>query len=266
MLCNHLRTISPTFSPELRELNDESDFESLLNPNGLISICGFGSLLSETSARSTFPELINFRVGRLVGFRRVFSVVGPIFFARGIANTKTHFKTFQEISGATVEPCEGETIIVSVFEIRKSEIPAFIEREREYRFLAVMPETLDGKPLTSSTTPAVLCASYSDEEFFQNRCNGKEIYFQQYGEYEIHKIWRDDILPCRVYLRHCLMAAKTLGDEAYDNFLDHSFLGDRKTTIQNYLETSGFDIMEEEPPESLKARYGGCFQLGTKTM
>nr|XP_048321990.1 uncharacterized protein LOC107433283 isoform X7 [Ziziphus jujuba var. spinosa] len=146
-------------------------------------------------------------------------------------------------------------------------IPAFIEREREYRFLAVMPETLDGKPLTSSTTPAVLCASYSDEEFFQNRCNeGKEIYFQQYGEYEIHKIWRDDILPCRVYLRHCLMAAKTLGDEAYDNFLDHSFLGDRKTTIQNYLETSGFDIMEEEPPESLKARYGGCFQLGTKTM
>ncbi|XP_048321988.2 uncharacterized protein LOC107433283 isoform X4 [Ziziphus jujuba] len=146
-------------------------------------------------------------------------------------------------------------------------IPAFIEREREYRFLAVMPETLDGKPLTSSTSPAVLCASYSDEEFFQNRCNeGKEIYFQQYGEYEIHKIWRDDILPCRVYLRHCLMAAKTLGDEAYDNFLDHSFLGDRKTTIQNYLETSGFDIMEEEPPESLKVRYGGCFQLGTKTM
>lgn len=30
----------------------------------------------------------------------------------------------------------------------------------------------------------------------------KEIYFQQYGRHNIHKIWRDDVLPCRVYLRH----------------------------------------------------------------
>lgn len=32
----------------LTELNDESDFESLLSPDGYISICGFGSLLSGT--------------------------------------------------------------------------------------------------------------------------------------------------------------------------------------------------------------------------
>lgn len=30
----------------------------------------------------------------------------------------------------------------------------------------------------------------------------KEIYFQHYGRFNIDKIWRDDILPCRLYLRH----------------------------------------------------------------
>lgn len=85
----------------------------------------------------------------------------------------------------------------------------------------------------------------------------KEIYFHHYGRYNIDKIWRDDILPCRVYLRHCVLAAKNLGDEAYNNFLDHTSLGDRKTTIREYLATTGAGIMEEEPPESLKTRYGG---------
>eukprot|EP00268_Persea_americana_P038939 TRINITY_DN3857_c0_g1_i2.p1 TRINITY_DN3857_c0_g1~~TRINITY_DN3857_c0_g1_i2.p1 ORF type:complete len:115 (-),score=14.75 TRINITY_DN3857_c0_g1_i2:489-833(-) len=114
---------------------------------------------------------------------------------------------------------------------------------------------MTGEPFTCQ---AVVCARYTDEEYFQFRCKGsKELYFQRYGRYNIHKIWRDDILPCRVYLRHCVLAAKNLGEEAYDNFLDHTFLGDRRTTIREYFATTGSGIMEEEPPESLKIRYGG---------
>ncbi|KAG6756925.1 hypothetical protein POTOM_037224 [Populus tomentosa] len=238
--------------PEPIELRDDSDFRSFLSSSDsdLISVCGFGSLLSERSARSTFPDLLNFRVARLNGFRRVFAHVAPIFFERGIAKPET-----KEISSLSVEPSEGESLVVTVFEIEKSEIPAFMERELEFRFLAVVPETLDGKPFDF---PAVLCARYSDEEFFQVRCKGsKEIYFQHYGRYNIDKIWRDDILPCRAYLRHCVLAAKNLSDAAYNNFLEHTFLGDRKTTIREYLATTGAGIMEEEPPESLKTRYGG---------
>ncbi|KAG6758796.1 hypothetical protein POTOM_035257 [Populus tomentosa] len=238
--------------PEPIELRDDSDFRSFLSSSDsdLISVCGFGSLLSERSARSTFPDLLNFRVARLNGFRRVFAHVAPIFFERGIAKPET-----KEISSLSVEPCEGESLVVTVFEIEKSEIPAFMERELEFRFLAVVPETLDGKLFDF---PAVLCARYSDEEFFQVRCKGsKEIYFQHYGRYNIDKIWRDDILPCRAYLRHCVLAAKNLSDAAYNNFLEHTFLGDRKTTIREYLATTGAGIMEEEPPESLKTRYGG---------
>ncbi|XP_027359142.1 uncharacterized protein LOC113867836 isoform X2 [Abrus precatorius] len=247
-----LRSSSPTSHQPLAvaELNDESDFEPLLSPDGYISICGFGSLLSERSARSTFPDLANFRIARLNQFRRVFAHVAPVFFERGIAKPET-----MEISSLSVEPCEGETLVVTVFEIRKSEIPDFMKREVEFRFLAVFPETLDGKPFDS---PAVLCARYSDEEFFNIRCKGnKEIYCQQYGRWNIDKIWRDDVLPCRVYLRHCVLAAKNLGETAYNNFLDHTYLADRKTTIREYMATSGSGIMEEQPPESLKYRYGG---------
>lgn len=239
-----------TAFPSNSELRDEGDFESILTPEGYLCVCGFGSLLSERSARSTFPNLKNFRVAFLRGFRRVFAHIAPIFYERGIAREET-----KEVSSLSVEPCEGEGLIVTVFEIAISEISSFIERENEFRFLATVPEALDGTLFTNS---AVLCARYSDEEYFQIRCKGnKDIYFQNYGKYNIHKIWRDDILPCRVYLRHCVLAAKNLGEAAYDNFLDHTFLGDRKTTIREYLASTGSGIMEEEPPEALRGRYGG---------
>ncbi|KFK44216.1 hypothetical protein AALP_AA1G229700 [Arabis alpina] len=235
---------------QVMELEDESDFEKILTSKNRISITGFGSLLSERSARSTFPDLENFRIAKLVGFRRVFAHAAPIFFERGIANLET-----KEISSLSVESCEGESLVVTVFEIKRDEIPAFMQRELEFRFLAVVPETMEGKPYTNS---AVLCARSSDEEFFRIRCKGnKEIYHQHYGRFNIEKIWRDDILPCRLYLRHCVLAAKNLGDEAYNNFLDHTFLGDRRTSIREYLSSSGSGIMEEEPPEALKSRYGG---------
>ncbi|KAG2619820.1 uncharacterized protein LOC120665755 [Panicum virgatum] len=227
-----------------------ADFAAVAAPGGRISVVGFGSLLSERSARSTFPDLEGFRVAALRGFRRVFAHAAPIFFERGIAVEAT-----KEFSSLSVEPCEGELIVVTVFEIKEEEVPAFIEREHEFRFLAVVPEGLDGVPFTNQ---AVVCARYSDEEYFKERCQGsKEIYNQRYGRVNIDKIWRDDILPCRLYLRHCVLAAKNLGEPAYSNFLDHTYLGDRKTTIREYLDTIGAGIMEEEPPESLKSRYGG---------
>lgn len=235
---------------EYRELNDAADFDSIASADGYFSIAGFGSLLSERSARSTFPNLQNFRVAVLRGFRRVFAHTAPIFFERGIARMET-----KEISSLSVEPCPGEFIIVTVFEIHQSEVSAFIERENEFRFLVVVPEDLYGKPFSH---PSVVCSRYSDEEYRLVRCKGnEEIYFQRYGRYNIDKIWQDDILPCRLYLRHCVLAAKNLGEMAYNNFLDHTFLGDRKTCIREYLSSQGLGIMEEDPPLALRERYGG---------
>ena len=59
------------------------------DPPGRRTIIGFGSLLSEVSARSTFPSLTHFRLGRVRGYRRVFAHPAGIFFHRAIANART---------------------------------------------------------------------------------------------------------------------------------------------------------------------------------
>jgi hypothetical protein len=48
----------------------------------MVTIVGFGSLLSRHSSLVTFPDLQDFRVGRLRGFRRVFAHVTPVHFER----------------------------------------------------------------------------------------------------------------------------------------------------------------------------------------
>lgn len=64
------------------------------------------------------------------------------------------------------------------------------------------------------------------------------------------------MLPCRVYLRHCALAAERLGPEAHRSFRDDTVLADRVTTIGQWLEQNP-EILEELPPPSLAARYGG---------
>jgi hypothetical protein len=64
------------------------------------------------------------------------------------------------------------------------------------------------------------------------------------------------VLPCRVYLRHCVLAAQRLGSEAHASFLDGTFLADRRTTVREYLAANP-GIMEEQPPPSLIGRYSG---------
>lgn len=158
----------------------------------------------------------------------------------------------------------------------------------------------------SSSSMKIQYKNYTRYQFPRHLVAGSEdIFFQRYGRYGITKIWMDDILPCRAYLRHwwvlqlhlpnssmhetfpsidnwflewshchchqiswqilkifcSVLAAKNLSDVAYDNFLDHTFLGDRRTTIREYLANSGSGIMEEEPPEDLKHRYGGWYEL-----
>ena len=66
-----------------------SELHKLRSPEGLVSMVGFGSLLSPTSARTTFPELQNFRIERLDNWRRVFAHTATIFFERGIARPET---------------------------------------------------------------------------------------------------------------------------------------------------------------------------------
>ena len=97
-----------------------------MEPPTLITIIGLGSLLSERSSRTTFPNLKNFRLARVTGFRRVFAHPAAIFFERGIADLDT-----LQMASLSAEACEGASFVCTVFEVEDEGMDRFREREEE---------------------------------------------------------------------------------------------------------------------------------------
>jgi len=211
-----------------------------------VTIVGYGSLLSEKSARASFPNLRNFRAGLVKGYRRVFNKVGVVFIENGLANWET-----MEVSSCSTTKSDNDDILVTVFEIPKNEYPEFKHREHRFRFVEVDALSLDEKETWSAT----MCTEYTDEEYRNERFNSNEEYYKEVGQFHKGKLWRDDIFPCRVYLKHCLTAAKSVSQEFYDNFLDHTYLADQEATIRQYLEK--YPERVKENVESSFGRYAG---------
>lgn len=227
-----------------------------------LTILGIGSLLSERSARTTFPDLQNFRLGRLPNYLRVFAHPADIFFQRGIADLAT-----KQMSSLSVEPREGAECIVTVFEVPNKDmmedgIPsqAFLEREAEFDIVLSPFFELDESPPRFTTEPkeGIVCKRSTDEAFIQRW--GREHFQEAYGKHGIDTIWgwpKDSGLrPCAVYLRHCYLAARRMGVECLRSFLDDTYLVDRKTTVRQYLEQYP-EVLETQPPPELAERYGG---------
>mmetsp|Transcript_20728 Transcript_20728/g.37466 ORF Transcript_20728/g.37466 Transcript_20728/m.37466 type:complete len:230 (-) Transcript_20728:74-763(-) len=222
----------------------------------VITILGFGSLLSERSSRLTFPELTNFRLGRIPNYRRVFGHPASIFFQRNIANMDT-----LEMSSLSAES-GGPGFICAVFEVPNRDmmtngIPseAFLEREEEFNIITVPFLENGSKEVVSE---GILCTRSTDEEYVRRW--GTARLQKNYGAYGVSTIWgweKDSGLkPCAIYLRHCVLAAESMGPECYASFLDETFLIDRKTTVRQYLEQNP-NILTTLPPPELATRYGG---------
>jgi hypothetical protein len=231
------------------------------NKNDVITILGFGSLLSERSSRTTFPDLQNFRLGRVPNYRRVFGHPASIFFQRGIANLET-----KEISSLSAEPCPGHAgFVCSVFDvpsigtdIMEHGVPsqAFLEREEEFNIVTgVIFESLDDPTIKGMGT---LCTSSDDETYISKW--GKEHFDRQYRQHGINTIWgweRDSGLrPCAVYLRHCYLAAQSMGDQCFNSFLDETYLVDRETKLRDYMNDNP-QVLEATPTPDLVGKYSG---------
>jgi len=230
-----------------------------------VTILGFGSLLSEKSARNTFPDLRSFRLGRVENYRRVFGHPASIFFERGIANVET-----KEMSSLCAEYCPGASIICSVFEVDNENgkflegdeaelIPSIAFREREEEF-EIVPNVsfFDLASPNSDISSGILCTTSTDALYIERW--GEERFKVKYEKYGIKTIWgweKDSGLrPCGPYLRHCVLAATKLGKECLDSFLDDTVLVDRKTTVRDYLRQFP-KVMDTLPPPDLQERYGG---------
>eukprot|EP01063_Lacrimia_lanifica_P005415 TRINITY_DN13181_c0_g1_i1.p1 TRINITY_DN13181_c0_g1~~TRINITY_DN13181_c0_g1_i1.p1 ORF type:complete len:228 (+),score=69.63 TRINITY_DN13181_c0_g1_i1:679-1362(+) len=222
------------------------------------AIIGFGSLLSETSARRTFPNLTGFGVCKIEGYRRVFAHAANVFFERGIARMDT-----REISSLSVERRAPEDIphgepplVCSYFFIPDDELPGFYKREMEFFIGEVEP--LDVTTSAPMGFTGLICERSSDEHFMKTVCNGDPaVYHSLYGRWGVDKIWGlDDVLPCRAYLRHCVLAAEKLGPEVHASFLHATYLCDRTTTIAQHLANDP-SIMDELPTEAAAPFYSG---------
>ena len=233
-------------------------------PNDYVPIIGIGSLLSEKSARMTFPNLVNFRLAKMTGYRRIFCHPAPIFYKRGIAKMET--KEMSSLSAEKLDKVayeadpelQSQTIKVTTFEIPKHEIPAFIEREEEFDFSIV--EVIDiekNKDGYYRKSTGLLCTRSTDAEYIKKQ--GRERFDEDCKSFGLTSIWDSpgEIYPCRLYLRHCLLAAKNLSPEVYENFLDTTYLYDRKTKLRKYVEEKHDMIMNEKPPKELGDRYNG---------
>ena len=216
-------------------------------PSTTITILGLGSLLSERSARTTFPELNGFLLARVTGYRRVFAHSPALFVDRGIADFESG-----ERASLSAEPSDGGGFVCSAFEVADVGIDAFREREEEFELRVVDFYEEDG-----TRGRGLLCVRSTDEAYVA--AWGRERYDRLYTS-RGHTIWSyahdSQLLPCAAYLRHCALAAEKLGPRCHDSFLDETFLVDRATTIRKYLQAHP-EVLTTLPPPSLQERYSG---------
>jgi len=137
---------------------------------------------------------------------------------------------------------------------------------------------LRGK-VNEKTIRGLMCVQSSDEHFKRVVCDDlPEKWFESYGRWGIRTIWNytrcpppfnsksdmnehnnqegEEILPCRLYARHCILAAAGLGELVYSNFVDHTWLADRSTSLRTYIHEVP-SILNDLPPPSLIDRYSG---------
>ena len=166
---------------------------------------------------------------------------------------------------------------------------AFLEREEEFE-IAMVPydeltlsanknngtDVVDSNVAdTSLTMPkmGLICRRSTDEAYIS--LWGKDHFERQYLKYGVQTIWNwsqdSGLRPCPIYLRHCVLASRSTkirgmndcspdvesGDGVcYSSFLDETYLIDRETSVRKYLSKYPA-IMNLEPPEELRDRYGG---------
>jgi hypothetical protein len=191
----------------------------------MISVVGYGSLLSEESARETVPALQNYRLVRVPGYRRVFDKVGIVFISRHGESPDS-----LELASCSTEADSASEIIAAQFECSEEDFVHLYEREHRYRWIEVETRHCG----SGEAALGRMCTGYSDQDYRLNKCVTEAEYQRRVGQYYQGPLWRRDILPNPRYLGFCLQAAASQGSAVLDNFLDTSFTADGRS-LRVYL-------------------------------
>lgn len=213
----------------------------------MIKIFGFGTLVHEESALSTCPNLQNFKISKTRDVCRIFGKVNLRAAFRG----DVHWESL-EVASCFMEPRSGTEIIGVTFDVPEDEWPAMRLREIDYRCREVAYETLDGEQSGEALT---FFGFRNDAEFMANKSDEDKAYIHSQRMGYAGAIYRMDVYPARSYLEKCYNAYRAAGREAYENFLDSSYLADRQTKLVDYLLSKGADIRFDAPHAELTAGF-----------
>ncbi len=213
----------------------------------MIKIFGLGTLVLEESARSTYPHLQNFKISRTPDVVRVFGKVNLRAAFRGDVDWDT-----LEVASCFMEPCAGQDIIGVTFDIPEDEWPAMRLREIDYRCREVPFTALDG---SEEGTAITFFGFRNDAEFMANKSDEDQKYIHEQRRGYEGAIYRNDIFPAQSYLEKCLRAYCAAGEDAYENFLESSYLADRTTNLADYVESKGDTLaFDQTCPVLIKGR------------
>ena len=242
-----------------------------LRGEGPTTILAYGSLLSEQSARVTFPHLTNFRLVRVRNLRRVFAHPHMFLIGRGIVDPSDPSLRLASLSAEEVasrtskctSPAEEAPagFVVAAFDVTLDDVQreAFVERERAYRIETISYYDLDSDDMALPKGRGAICLAGRSDEDLPSILDPVVKKLKSVGRSVWH--WRHDsgLLPADIYLRHCLLAVKKAGPIAEKSFLEETFLADRVTTVAEYLARDGNEarIMRARPPQELMKRFNG---------
>eukprot|EP00920_Eleutheroschizon_duboscqi_P003014 GHVT01007191.1.p1 GENE.GHVT01007191.1~~GHVT01007191.1.p1 ORF type:complete len:231 (-),score=11.28 GHVT01007191.1:1444-2136(-) len=210
-----------------------AEADDICQSNGYVSIVGFGSLLSIKSARFTFPKLQEFALGRVFGYRRLFGHPAALFLDNGMADLEK--RNFASLAAWPIEECsdgpDNTGMIVSVFSIKKEDMPKFYAREEEFQFDQVKVTELN----SGDVRVGLICRAWNDEALVAKW--GRERFVTEYESRGISSIWnyKGELYPCPAYCRHCILSARSHGENVEADFLATTFLYDRKTSRKSDL-------------------------------
>jgi len=134
--------------------------------DGYVTIAGYGSLLSEASARMSCPSLRNFRVGTVNGYVRIFNLVSVhcTFTQHGWAT--------KEVASVVTRPRDCTVLVCSLFEIPTNELVAYCDREYKYQYDIVYAHDMRTPDVD---IPTLMCTEFN-QDGFEARYGGKEVY------------------------------------------------------------------------------------------
>jgi hypothetical protein len=181
--------------------------------------------------------------------RRVFAHPHLFLLGEGIV----YYPDTLKIASLSAEPAPTDvSFVAAAFEVvlDDPQREAFLRREPEYKIESTQFYALEGGDGSEPIGEGVVCLASVDGDIDLTR---------KPDTMETVWNWPKDsgLLPLSMYLRHCLLAVEKAGGDAHESFLKDTYLVDRQTTLAEYLDEHGEEVMSSRPPLYLKDRFSG---------